>query len=270
MSVNGIKTLTNEEVINIHISLTHEALDSEDPISPPGIKSMEMLESAVARQEVGYGGRYKYDTPISNAATLCYGVCCNHSFHNGNKRAALVSLLCHLDKNDLTFKSNVDQDILYSFMLKIASHTLVSSKKLRRVKDQSDAELGLMNKWLIKKTRKYEKGERSLSYREFEKVLKEFDVYFEDQKGNYIDVIKYQDEEKGIIFKKKVRTRTKVANIPYFPGRSVGKVLVKSVRKQAGLTIKEGIDSAYFYGKESTPDEFIVKYKKTLRKLAKT
>ena len=36
------------------------------------------------------------------------------------------------------------------------------------------------------------------------------------------------------------------------------------------MTHEEGIGSALFYGKEATPDYFIVKYKKILRRLAKT
>ena len=261
--------LSKEDVIEIHERLTEDALNSPDPILPAGIKNEGLLESAIARQSVGYGGRLKYDTAISNAATLCYGVCSNHSLHNGNKRTALVSMLCHLDKNELTFKDNINQNTLFTFMLNIADHKLVSTKKLKGTNDQSDAEVIEITKWLQKKTRKFEKGERSLSYKEFEKTLREFDVHFENQKGNKIDVIKYTTKTK-FLSRKKVRVGEKVANIPYFPGRSVGKILVKSVRKQAGLTYKDGVDSALFYGTQLPPDEFIIKYRKTLQKLAKT
>ena len=267
--MNNINTLSKEEVADIHEKLTLDALNSNDPISPSGIKDQNLLESAVSRQHVGYGTKLKYDTPVSNAATLCYGICLNHSFHNGNKRTALVSMLCHLDKNDLTFKDTVNQNILFSFMLNIASHKLVTAKKLKGVNDQSDAEIIEMTKWLQKKTRKLEKGERNLSYKEFEKTLREFDIHFENQQGNYIDVIKYTTRTR-FITRKKIRVGEKVANIPYFPGRTVGKNLIKSVRQKAGLTHKDGIDSALFYGTQSPPDDFIMKYRKTLQKLAKT
>lgn len=269
MSLNGIQTLSKEDVIEIHDRLTLDALNSEDPISPPGIKSEELLESAIARQYVGYSGKLKYGTALSNAATLCYGICCNHALHNGNKRTALVTLLCHLDKNDLTFKDNVNQNLLYIFMLNIAGHTLVPKKQAKGKNDQSDLEITEMTNWLQKKTRKFEKGERNLSYHEFEKALREFDVFFENHKGNYIDVIKYTTKTK-LITRQKYRVGEKVANIPYFPGRIIGKNLIKSVREKAGLTYKDGVDSALFYGTQSPPDEFIAKYRKTLQKLAKT
>ena len=130
-----------------------------------------------------------------------------------------------------------------------------------------------MTDWVRKRTRRIEKGERSVSYPELEKILKQHDVHFENHKNNYVDVIKYTTEfkKKGWFgSKEEIRISKKVANIPYWPGRTVGKNLIKSIRKQAGLTHSDGVDSALFYGNETTPDDFIQKYKKALSKLAKT
>lgn len=94
----------------------------------------------------------------------------------------------------------------------------------------------------------------------------------ENNKNNYADVVKYttRTKRKGIFGKEQVREGCKIANIPYWPGRTVGKGLIKSIRKKAKLTHNDGVDSALFYGKESTPDDFIQKNKKVLSKLAKT
>ena len=263
-----------EEVIHIHERLTADAQNSEDPISPPGIKSLDLLASAVERQRAGSGNYMKYGNPIANAATLCYGICSNHPFHNGNKRTALVSLLCHLDKNGFTFNSRATQNGLYNFMVQIAAHEILPKKKKSRTHDLSDLEIAEMQRWIKNKIRKIEKGERSISFQELEKILKQHGVYFENPEGNYVDLIKEKEiiVRKGFIRKKeeKVTVREKCARIPYFPGRSVGKNLVKSIRQQAGLTHQDGVDSALFYGKETTPDDFIQKYQNTLRKLAKT
>jgi len=56
---------------------------------------------SVYRQLTGYEGRYKYPLPLSNAAALVYGLCCDHPFYNGNKRLALVALIVHLDRNGI-------------------------------------------------------------------------------------------------------------------------------------------------------------------------
>lgn len=270
--MSSIAFLTSEDVIQIHDRLTIDAIESEDPISPPGIKDKNLLESAVSRQHSGYGDYLKYSSPESSAATLCYGICCNHPLHNGNKRTALVAMLCHLDKNGITFNDEVSQDYLYNFMLKVAGHKLIPKKKLKTVIDRVDAEVEFMTKWIKKRTRKISKGERPISYKEFEKRLKQYDVTFENHKGNYVDVFKTKHVKirKGLFGSEYVEKKIKVANIPYWPNRSVGRTLIKSVRKKAKLTPEYGIDSLQFYRGESTPDDFIIKYKKTLNKLAKT
>lgn len=165
-------------MIEIHERLVIDAAESDDPISPPGIKNEGLLESAISRQEAGFGGQLKYGDPISNTATLCYGICSNHPLHNGNKRTALVSLLCHLDKNGITFNDRTNQDNLYSFMLNVASHKIASKKKLQKRHDHSDAEVEAMASWIKKRTRKIEKGERSISYSELERILRDHDIHY--------------------------------------------------------------------------------------------
>lgn len=268
IALNNLKTLSCEEIIYIHDRLTADAENSEDPISPPGIKNMGLLESAVSRQHAGFDGRLKYADPISNAATLCYGICNNHPLHNGNKRTALVSMICHLDKNGITFTDRATQNVLYSFMLSVAKHDL--AKKARsKAHDQSDAEIIAMTEWITKKTRKIEKGERSLSYPELERILKGHGITIE-LKGNTADLVRYIEETRGWFRREKYQRKDKIANVPWWPGRSVGKNLVKSIRKQANLTVEDGVDSAQFYGIEITPDDYIQRYKTTLRRLAKT
>jgi death-on-curing protein len=101
----GVSTLTADEVLRIHHILCRDFAASEDPIGYGGLKSRSLLESAVSRQHSGFGLFRKYKDPIPNAATLGFGICCDHPFHNGNKRTALVSMLAHLDKNHLALNA---------------------------------------------------------------------------------------------------------------------------------------------------------------------
>lgn len=268
MQHNGLETLSFEEVKGIHELLVEDFQNSKDPIDPPGMRENgALVESAVNRQHVGFGGDLKYPDPITNAASLCYGVCCNHGFHNGNKRAALVSLLCHLDKNNLTLRENIDQDDLYRLMIKIAAHRFAPR---RSVHDTSDVEVFEIAKWLSGKTRRLKKGEKVVTFRELRKILREHDIHLENPKNNYIDVVKYEWKKKHL-FAKKERTGRRVAHIPYpREGMEVGKRVLKNVREQCGLTEKDGYDSDMFYGAETSICKFIVKYKKTLKRLAKT
>ena len=259
--------LTFEDVLNIHNVLVDDFAQSPDPIEPHGLRDDgSLLHSAVSRQHVGIGGESKYPNPLGNAATLCYGICCNHAFHNGNKRTALVALLCHLDQNGLTIKEQVTQGELYSFMIKIASHRFAPK---RRQHDSSDIEVQEIARWLHRNTRHVRKEERVITFRELRQILRQYDVELENPKGNYIDVVKYEMKRRHL-FARKERVGTRILHIPYpREGEEVGRRLLRSIREQCGLTESDGIDSDMFYRARTGADKFVTRYKRTLRRLAK-
>jgi death-on-curing family protein len=267
--MGGVTTevLAYDDVLNIHEVLVRDFASTADPIQPPGLRGTgDLLQSAVARQHVGLGGTLKHPDPLSNAATLCYGVCCNHAFHNGNKRTALVTLLCHLDRNGFTLQENVSQDELYSFMLKIAAHRFAPK---RDKTDSSDIEIEEIKRWLHRNTRRIKKGERVVTFRALRRILRQFDIELENPRHNYIDVVRYEMKRKGL-FGPKERVGTRIAHIGYpGDGVEVGRQALKIIREQARLTEQDGYDSEMFYSAETSIDKFVMRYKGTLRRLAK-
>lgn len=262
-----VRTLSAEDVVAIHEVLVADFAADADPISPNGVKSEDLLRSAVSRQFTGYQDRLKYDTALYNAASLTYGICLNHPFHNGNKRTALVSLLCHLDKNDISMTENVTQDELYSLMIKIASHGFARE---RVIEDLSDDEVRSISKWLRDRTRHVETGERVVTYRELKAILRTHGFSFEHPKGNYIDVVRY--EERGSILGINLRKeRIRYARMPN-PGDGVvaSRGQIKKLRRECNLTQEDGCDSQVFYSKGHPPDYFVMRYRNTLRRLART
>lgn len=91
-----------DEVLHIHERVCGDFASSADPVDTPGPRDSGLLDSAIARQLTGTADYLKYSTVWSNAATLTFGLCCNHPFHNGNKRTALVCMIAHLEKNGHT------------------------------------------------------------------------------------------------------------------------------------------------------------------------
>lgn len=61
-----------------------------------GIRSTDLLYSAIGRQVAAFGNRTKYSNPIDICSTLFFGLVKNHSFCDGNKRTALLILLYQL------------------------------------------------------------------------------------------------------------------------------------------------------------------------------
>lgn len=261
-----METLSIDEVLAIHEALTQDFNQSNDPISPPGVRSLDLLSSAVSRQYTGYEGKLKYDTISLNAASLTYGVCLNHPFHNGNKRTALVSMLCHLDKNEHTFDQSVDRDDLYKFMIKTASHGF--SKKSTK-SHQADQEVEEMAHWIRKRLRRVERGERVITFRELKSILEAHGFKLDNHKNNSVDVVRYVEKSSFFGLRKNI-TRERIMRISYpGDGKSVGKGLLRDLRERCKLTEENGIDSKIFYAKERPMDRFIQEYRKLLRLLAK-
>lgn len=262
-----IKTLTTEEVLAVHKVLTEDFAAADDPISPPGVKSVPLLESAVSRQHTGSGYKLKYDTFYLNAASLTYGICLNHPFHNGNKRTSLVSMLCHLDRNDLVFDESMTHDELYEFMLEVADHGFASSA--RRSRGDPDNEVKEMAAWIRKRTRRIERRERLCTYRELKTILGRFGFEFDELRDNHIDIVKYVESSSFFGLRTR-RDRRRICRMPYpSDGATVSRQVLTKVRESCSLTDLHGVDSTAFFSASRPADYFVASYRGTLRRLAR-
>jgi death on curing protein len=270
--VSGL--LSVEDVCLIHQRLCEDFAVTKDPINPPGVRSQALLESAVARQDTGWAGSLKYPTALTNAASLAFGLCKDHPFHNGNKRTALVAMLAHLDKNRLTI-CDVKQTALFDLMLDIAQMQLSlrgidpRSKKAQR-RPPADEEVEAISEWLARNTRSVTRGERDMTFRQLRAVLRRFNYDFDHPRNNSIDVVRLAECKRGLVKRETVIEKKSIGNIPY-PGESklVGIKKIKQVRQMCRLTEEGGTDSAAFYDGTDVLDVFINQYRTVLRRLAK-
>ena len=92
--------LNISDVLRAYFSLADYFSDpSSDAVETMlvGLRSADLLYSALSRQTVSYAGKTKYTNPIDVCSTLFFGMVKNHSFSDGNKRTALLSLLYQLN-----------------------------------------------------------------------------------------------------------------------------------------------------------------------------
>lgn len=271
-----LKILTCEEVLRIHDVLCVDFGRSEDPIFPPGVRSISLLESAVGRQASGWGDHVKHGDPLSNAATLAFGLCNNHPFHNGNKRTALVSMLAHLDGNRRTLKATSERD-MFRLMLEVATHTVgqprPSPRQARKgavvERDAPDSQVAALVDWLTPRVRDITRGERELTYRQLDAVLQRFGYHFAKPRNNSIAIYKTV-EVKSLLGKKREPEYKRIGAIN-FPGERevVGLNVLKQVRKMCRLREEEGVDAHSFYDGADVVSVFINKYRTVLRRLGK-
>jgi prophage maintenance system killer protein len=262
--------LTVQDVINIHEVLVEDFVRSGDTISPPGVKSMAMLESAVARQSVGHGGNLKYGDPLSSASTLTYGICCNHPFHNGNKRTALVALLVHLDRNKRTIYG-ADQRDLYSLLLSVAGHTMDGQTESHDGRRDSDGEVTAISAWLKRRTRIIDRSERLITFRRLRQCLRRFGYELRGISDNRLEVGKWGEQRVGLL---RIRTESVWLRCGVIGYRDEGTEVsikdLKAVRRMCSLTEDNGIDSDSFYDDVAVVDAFVNRYRTLLRRLGKT
>jgi death-on-curing family protein len=267
--IRDIKFLTESEIVDIHFALADDFADSPDPVSPAGVRDEHLLASAATRPSTALGPISKYQTVELASAALMHSLVHNHAFYNGNKRSALVSMLSMLDRNGVIV--TCDQDEIFRWTIRVAQHRT----RLPGVKgDASDIEVASMATWLTEHSRLLERGEKVLTWKFLRRRLAAFGVSIEatGSRGGRLNLYRVTHvRQRGVFGRELTKTRTLSVQMVYAgDGRDVSKSDLKHLRRELHLDDDHGIDSAMFYGIDSTPpDQFIAEYRKTLVRLAK-
>ncbi len=85
----------------------------------PGIRDINLLESAVARPFQTFNNNDVYISVFEKATALLESIVKNHPFADGNKRTGFLSSLIFLKRNNL--KLIASEKEAYQFVIKIAS-----------------------------------------------------------------------------------------------------------------------------------------------------
>ena len=106
-----------------------------------GLRSADLLYSALGRQCVSYGGKVKYTDPIDICSTLFFGMVKNHAFSDGNKRTALLTLLYQLNLYGYYPSCSVKE--YEKLVVSIAANTLptIYRECWKKFKKQEDSEI---------------------------------------------------------------------------------------------------------------------------------
>ena len=218
-----------------------DAFGATEPLHPA------KLSSAVFRQNTGLGDAFKYDTVPDVGATLFYGIAMNHSFENGNKRTALVSLLVFLDRNR-TLLVNAGEDELYDLARQLASHEIAVQGERN-----ADSEVSAVSGWIREHTRGRVLGDAATKFSDLRELLEEQGCTFDKPDGNYI----------------KIRRGGNVAKTGYPNAHftvPIGEI--KKIRRLLKLDELNGVDSAGFYSLEEKVDGFVNTYRNLMKRLA--
>lgn len=195
--VKKVNTLTSSCVVHMHdlISKYYYLLPDMEPVSPPGIKEENLLESAVSRQTIGFGDYYKYDNCFSNCAALVHSILKNHAFYNGNKRAGLLCMIKHLYSNGYVLKETLEKKEIFELLLAIVDKEPENSKNFV---PNGSKKLAYFSKVHLNKFNKEEKKKRitKLTVWETEEQLEFIEYWLKENavlKEDALEDLKYWD-----------------------------------------------------------------------------
>lgn len=282
-----INCLSTEAVIHLHEILSNNVhlLEEMDPVEPRGVKNIGMLESAVNRQLTGSGSFYKYPDAFSNAATLVFGVIKNHAFHNGNKRAGLLSLVKHLYVNGYVMSPALNSHEFYEILVAVADskipefskkylkkYPFIRSKEEKKRKEtdwEVETQIRFFAFWIKKNSRAKEsttKGDVRLT--ELKRMLENKAIKME-QDGSTLEVY-LERENKFLGFTLSTKKQNRKTYTLGNNRSTIGKSTLNILRKDFNLTKIHGIDDTFFYDDEAFLDSEIKAYKKIIYQLSKT
>lgn len=239
-----------DQIKSVHEELVVLFREDDDPISPPGIRSEDLLQSAASRPLTSLGGVDKYKNTLQKVAALFHSLTKNHAFHNGNKRTATVVLLTSLYRNDLRLKENVTDDVLFDFVLSVTSDKFPDEYKSFSI-DEVVSEIA---EWLRRHTQKLAGKSGSMKIIDFLSKCRSVGANVKKTKtGSYA-------------------VSTTFGNIRVSGSTpEISGPVVRTYLKKLGLTVSaSGFDQREFEDGVSPEREQVRRYMVTLRRLAKT
>lgn len=161
-----------------------------------GVKSPDLLYSAVGRQIVSLGTMYKYTSPLDICSTLFFGLVKNHAFHDGNKRTALLVLLYQLSLYGRIPKCKANEiekltvDVAATNLLDSENRYLWDTQKYacsKELKEKTpDNAVTIISEFLRKNTTKRTFSYRSSTYKELITALERLGYIVEIDNGSLL------------------------------------------------------------------------------------
>ncbi len=232
-----------------------------------GPRDLNLLHSALNRQTTGYDSHQKWNSEFEICATLFYGLIKDHAFHDANKRTAFLTLLYHLRKIDRT--PDARQKEFETLALRIASNQLEKYSQYTQFKLKRDGNIYFIADFLRRNTRKVNKNEYIITYRDLDTILKKYSYNMANPNKNHIEIVHNVVETTGL-FKKETRTIEKRVGVIDFPGwgRQICLRDIKFVRKITGLIHENGVDSEAFFHNAEPFAALIWQFQNPLKRLA--
>lgn len=261
-------TLGIHDVLRAHFLIVDAFYSMGTGLGGIGPRDNNLLHSAVYRQFVSFGGKDKWKDNFEKAATLIYGVICDHPFHDANKRTGLLLLLLFLRKQNRAPTLRHRQ--LEDFAVDVSNHNLQKYRRFRKLRKRyEDAEVLFIADYMKRHSRIPQGGYKRITYRQLNQRLNELGYKLDNPRNNFIDLVRIEERRRLLGFGRKESMDVKVAQIG-FPGwkKQVNPGAISTIRKKAKLKKEHGVDSGTFYEGLDPIPPLLAEYSNPLERLA--
>ena len=264
----GPKTIGILDVLRAHyLIIDFFSTEYGQGIGGVGPKSLNMLHSTLSRQTSGYNGVAKWNDDLEICATLFWGLIKNHAFHDANKRTAVLSLFLHLVK--IKRYPSAKQKDYERLAICVASNDLSQYPAYKKFQGRPDAEVLFIAEFLRKNTRRIDKEEYIITYKQLDIILRRYSYALSNPDRNQIDLVKLTYEKVGFFSEKTKLVEKRISSIG-FPGwkTQVSSSTMKQVRKLTNLSVDNGYDSEAFFHEADSLPSLISQFQSLLLRLA--
>ncbi len=261
-------TLGIHDVIRAHFLIADFFITEQRELGGIGPRDIGLLESALHRAWIEYGGVSKWTDPLDKAATTLFGLIKDHPFYDANKRTALLATLFLLQKQGRM--PQCSKNDFENLMVEIAEMEIIKRARYKKLTEaEDDPEVKYISQWLRRNTRKLDDKEYSITYRDLRRIIGKFKFILESPHNNMIDVVKVEKRSGLAALISGPERRWRIGRIGY-PGdtKQVSKGDIRRLRRMCGLTSNEGVDSHAFYNEVDAMSSLIAEYQDNLRRLA--
>jgi prophage maintenance system killer protein len=265
----GPLALTAQDVLRAHFLVANHFYLEGHGLGGVGPRDIGLLCSAVSRQYVSFGGHTKWNDKFDICATLFFGLIKNHPFYDANKRTAFLSVLYQLYR--MGWCPAVSEKQFEDFTVEIAEDKLIRYARFRDISTDGDSDpaIKFISWYLRKNTRRIDKTNYNITYRELQSILNRYGFSLANHHGNYVDIIRMEKRPTilGLFRTRDVQTRLGQIGLPRWTAQ-VGRGALKTVREVTGLTERQGTDSASFFKGLDPMQTLITTYHEPLMRLA--
>lgn len=261
----GQTIISVDDVLCAHYLIADTFSRDGEPLALIGPKSNHLLLSALGRQITGFGSILKWSTEFEKCASLYFGLIKNHPFHDGNKRTAFLIALFYLYK--IRRVLNVKAKEYERLAERTAANELEKYTYFSKFQKKADPEILFIADFFKKNTREVNSRLYFITYNELNRNLHPHGFYLDNPSGNSIDIMKTEEEYRGILRRPRKWPR-RVTTIG-FP-RWTAQVSTKDMRKvlrETKLTMENFVDSEVFFKGAESMQDLIYQFHGPLKRL---